>query len=136
MHSGSRPGVARSMQRAMLMLLVVCLACSGCTALRPVALDPPPQVSAREFEPGRRVAVVLQDGTGIRGWIVSAREDGLTINPGAFGAQRDAAFRDMKSLQVREPSKGRTIAAAIGGAVVVTVGVLYLIALQLHKHDE
>lgn len=136
MHSGSRPGVGRTMQQALVMLLGVCIGCSGCTALRPVALDPPPQASAREFEPGRRVAVVLQDGTGIRGSIVSAREDGLTINTGAFGAQRDAAFRDMKSLQVREPSKVRTIGAAIGGAVVATVGVLYLIALQLHKHDE
>lgn len=136
MQSGSRSDVAKARQQALVMLLGVCLVCSGCTAPRAVALDPPPSASAREFEPGRRVAVVLRDGTGIRGWVVAAREDGLTIDPGSFGTRRDVAFRDMKSLQVRDPSKGRTIAAAIGGALVVAVGVLYLIGLQLAKHDE
>jgi hypothetical protein len=136
MESGRRSGFAKVLQQAIVMLLGVCLACSGCTTTRAVALDPPPAASAREFEPGRRVAVVLRDGTEIRGWVVAAREDGLTIDSGSSGRPRDVAFRDMKSLQVRDPSKGRTIAAAIGGVLVVAAGVLYLILLERAKHDD
>ncbi len=130
MQSGSRSGFAKAMKQAIVMLLGISLVCSGCTAPRAVALDPPPVASAREFEPGRRAAVELRDGTWIRGRIVAARENGLTIDPGSRGARRDVAFSDMKTLQVRRPSIGLTVAAAIGGAALVALGALVVIAGQ------
>ena len=129
-------GVAGVMQQGLVMLLGMCLMCSGCTAPRAMALDPPPVVPAKELGAGRPVTVVLRDGTRIKGWIVAARADGLTVNPGSYGTERDVAFREMKSLHVRGPSKGRTIAAAIGGAALAVLGVLYLVAMERASHDD
>ncbi len=117
------------------MLLVACLASAGCAAPRMMALDPPPVVSSGDFEPGQRVLVVLRDGTRIKGRIAAATEDGLAIDPGASGRQRDVAFADMQQLKLRESSTGRTV-AAIGGALLAVVGVLYVIAVDRHKNDD
>jgi len=117
------------------MLLVACLASAGCTAPRMMALDPPPVVSSGDFEPGQRVMVVLRDGTRIKGRIAAATEDGLAIDPSASGRQRDVAFADMQQLKLRESSTARTV-AAIGGALLAVVGVLYVIAVNQHKNDD
>jgi hypothetical protein len=124
------------MKLLMIMLLGMCLACSGCTTIRPVTLDPPPVPARGTLEPGQRVTAVLHDGREVGGTIIAADENGLTVRPGAFGTPHQVAFADMASLQMREIATGRTVAAVIGSTLVVAAGVLYYLLLQRAQDSD
>lgn len=122
--------------KLLMMLLGVCLACSGCTTIRPVTLDPPPVPARGTLEPGQRVIAVLHDGRKVGGTLIAADEHGLTVRPSAFGTPHQVEFADMASLQIREIATGRTVAAVIGSTLVVAAGVFYYMVLQVARNSD
>jgi hypothetical protein len=120
------------MKLLMVTLLGICLASSGCTVSRTVPLNPAPVSADQVVVPGRNVVLQLSDGTEVRARIVAMDESGLTVQAGAWGQPRHVPFAEMESLSVRQPSRGRTVVAAIGGTLLVAAGVLaYLLQQRL-----
>jgi hypothetical protein len=125
----------RRMKLLMVTLVGVCLVSSGCTVSRTVPLHPPPVSTDQVLVPGRDVIIQLSDGTELRAGIVATDESGLTVQNGAWGQPRYLPFADMESLSVRQPSRGRTVMAAIGGTLLVAAGVLFHLLQQRFANE-
>jgi hypothetical protein len=122
------------LQRLAVGLLSVCLVSSACTSTRAVSLS---RVTASDpgLSPGRDAEIVLRSGAKISAWIVEVSESGLNVRSAASPAPYFIAFSDIQSLHVRQPAKGRTLGISIGGAIVVAVGIFYLLLLHRAKSE-
>jgi hypothetical protein len=127
---------AGTLRQLMVALTTVCLVASGCTTVRTVPLNPPPDPAHRDVATGRGVTVLLPDGTQVRAEVLTADAGGLTVRAGAFGQPRYLAFSDMESLHVHDRATGRTVAAVVGGTLLVATAVLYYLLVQYHKNDD
>ena len=109
-------------------ILSATLATPACTTTRPLALDPPnsPPVGLTEsVKPGSNVVIRLIDGDEFRATVVSVDDYGLSVRASSRSEERRVAYSDMRSLQVRQPSRGRTTLAAVGAGIVVALGIAY-----------
>jgi hypothetical protein len=115
-------------------LLSSCLICPACTTTSQVSLRPSPSASQLALEPGRKALIHLRSGAELRGTIVEADDNSLTLLSKS-GSIKGIAFEDMESLKTSRLSMKRT-AAAIGGGLLGAFGAWYLIMERAHADDQ
>ena len=115
-------------------LLGMCVTFPACTTTRHVSLNAPPSATQPALEPGRKAVILLRSGVELRGTIVAADENGLTLRSRSASI-RGVSYGDMESLQTSRISTGRT-AAAIGGGLVGALGAFILIMNHIHADDD
>jgi hypothetical protein len=133
------------MQRTLAILLVVALTLPGCAAARattstPAGVSPTtdPVIGnfVRSLPPGSRVRIEVAGGRTLRGTLLQATDDTVTVQrhtriPEAPVA---VAMRDVQRVTLDTPGssgRGMAIGAAIGAGVAV--GVLWLIAVLAYS---
>jgi hypothetical protein len=104
------------MQRTI--LLIIILACAGCTTLQPLAGDP-----LQQLKVGDRVAIVTQDHLQHRFRVKSIDADAV------IGASQTVQLDQIVSVQRRQFSLGKTLAlaavlAGVAGAAIYTTASL------------
>lgn len=117
---------------ALVFVLGLCLACSGCTTLQRVQL--PAGVtrdSLPAIKPGDRVEVVLKSGEQKQFRVAAITESGLQ------GRTDSVAFADIAVLEVRRVHAWRTTGAVLGAvAGVVVVGFAILVSALVSGEEE
>lgn len=76
-----------------------------------------------------RVKIKLRDGAELKGRITQAGESSFTATDEKTGKQTDVAYSDVTKVKGRGMSTGLKI-GIIGGALVVTLAILVIIAMR------
>jgi hypothetical protein len=128
------------MQRTLAVMLVIALTVPGCAAARATTSSPPVIVPVsdpvigtfvRSLPPGSRVRIEIAGGPTLRGTLLQATEDAVTVQRHTRIPEAPVAvpMRDVQRVTIEAPSssRGMAIGAAIGAGAAI--GVLWLIAV-------
>jgi hypothetical protein len=128
------------MRRMLAFVLVVALTVPGCAATRATTSSPPvispasdPVIGTfvRSLPPGSRVRIEMAGGRTMRGTLLQATEDSVTVQRHTRIPEAPVALsmRDVQRVTIDTPSssaRGMAIGAAIGAGAAI--GVIWLIA--------
>jgi hypothetical protein len=115
---------------ALLTLLALCLACNGCTTLRPVDIS---SVVTRQslpaVKPGEGVEITLKSGERKEFRVVAVTAEGLQ------GKNAYVAYTDIALLEVRKVSAARVAAIIVGVAAVLAAIAIASLRDALNDYD-
>jgi hypothetical protein len=113
------------LKSTLVVLLSLCLTLAGCTSTRTIAIADRAPEAVPVLKAGDRVVVTLNTGETRRMKVESVDAQtltGLTLDGAGKGSSSQLALSDIRTIEVRKTSAGKSIGLALG--VIVGVAVL------------